>query len=89
MTNKLYSVRIGNGRWISWCGFDECEHERWYETCDYDNRAFTYEQALKIVEQLKAYYIYKCWICSDEGDELHTAQPQVCDVPDDCDMILF
>lgn len=72
MTNKC-SVKIRDGVWIKWCGFGKPVYEQWYESCKYDNRIFTHEEAMQIAIRLREHYIFQCWICSDAGEELVTA----------------
>ena len=78
MTENRYSVKIRDGAWIKWCGFGKPDFEQWYETCKYDNRIFTKEEAEKIAIRLREHYIYKCWLCSDAGEELITVfKPEI------------
>ena len=64
MSEKLYSVRLKSGRYILNCD------DNWYETCDYDNRFFTKEEALKIKDQLIHHFQYYAVLCSEDGEEV-------------------
>lgn len=61
MDKNLYSIKIDkSGRYICHC--DDC----WYETCEFEFRFFTKEEALKIREQLRKHYVYSVTISNGE-----------------------
>lgn len=62
---KIYNKKTNTSRYILWCD------ERWYETCSFDNRIFTYEQAKTVVEQMKNHYQYHVSIVGDNGEEFY------------------
>ena len=69
MDKNLYSIKIDkSGRYIRHCD------EHWYETCEFEFRFFTKEQALKIREQLRKHYVYSVTI-SNGKEVIPTESP--------------
>lgn len=58
----MYSVKIKNtGRYIQWCD------DSWYETCSFENRKFTREEAVEVARKLVNHYVYAVTI--SDGNE--------------------
>lgn len=60
-----YGIKLTPTKFIYSCD------NNWYESCDYDHRPYTFEEALYAIQLLKKHFQYHVVLVSDDGEEVY------------------